>query len=879
METAMNRIFKIIYNCARGLYMVGSENLRTHAGKTAAAVAAIALCSSAFAADPFKYTGDRWYGLGCWGDTDQEYSSVNIQLNTNEDDLAGIALGSTRLDVTNKNSPSVVKVNGLSSPAVMRGISLFDDGNGSASISFAGNLEVRLDGKAGNAYGIAFWDGSRGEFSATGITVTGQGYQASGLMLDGNSSASFSGDFTVDASGYSDMNIGVDLLDGKAVFEGIADITAKGGEHAWGVVANNRSVVRADDMNVYVSEASVQGIGIHLFDNSRLTAHDIQIMVDSAAPAGIAVTDGSLLNADSAIVSVTDTAATGQGADGFAVSERDSFVNLKRVQVTVAGNGDEQNGFRVSSGGMLNIEESAIVEAKTAATVDAGTLTIQKDFYARFLEESRLHAESDGKIAINEAGEGTVQFKGYSDLTSSSGNRILVNLAGPASYWDVTRDSRLTDLRLSGGTLNMSHISGFQTVTTRDLGGNSGLVKADTDFSTGETDKLVITGTASGQHGILVASSGTATVEETQYIVSDASGNATFTLANPGGKIDAGVYLYELSSRNAAEGPTEWYLTRATGKDNTPERTPTAEAVLAMASAGAQNALYQNSLMDVRKRLGEVRDGVRDGLWASFAGWKDTLSGYESARFRQEAYSLRLGLDHAINENWLVGADFNAVITDQKTHGNNGRASGDADSQGVNLYATWTHENGTYADFVATLDRYGQEIRTNMLDGRETKGKYHNWGYGLSVEAGRKFDRLGNDKTWFIEPQAQLSWYRVNGDTFQMDNGMRVKQDDADSLTGRLGVVAGRDLELEGNRKGQYYLKAGVNHEFAGNQKVNLNGIRFEENDIMGTRFYYGAGMDWELDKNTKVYGQIEREEGSHYTKEIEVRIGMKYIF
>ena len=37
--------------------------------------------------------------------------------------------------------------------------------------------------------------------------------------------------------------------------------------------------------------------------------------------------------------------------------------------------------------------------------------------------------------------------------------------------------------------------------------------------------------------------------------------------------------------------------------------------------------------------------------------------------------------------------------------------------------------------------------------------------------------------------------------------------------------------------------------------------------------------MDWELDKNTKVYGQIEREEGSHYTKEIEVRIGMKYIF
>lgn len=193
----------------------------------------IALCSSAFAADPFEYTGSRWYGMRYWQDTDQKYSSVDILLNTNEDDLAGIVLGSTRLDVTDKNSPSVVTVNGLSSPTVMRGISLFDDGSGSASISFAGNLGVHLDGKADSAYGIAFWDGSRGEFSATGITVTGQGNQASGLLLD-NSFASFSGDFTVDASGYSDMNIGVDLLGGQAVFKGIADITAKGGEHAWG---------------------------------------------------------------------------------------------------------------------------------------------------------------------------------------------------------------------------------------------------------------------------------------------------------------------------------------------------------------------------------------------------------------------------------------------------------------------------------------------------------------------------------------------------------------------------------------------------------------------------------------------------------------------
>ena len=112
-----------------------------------------------------------------------------------------------------------------------------------------------------------------------------------------------------------------------------------------------------------------------------------------------------------------------------------------------------------------------------------------------------------------------------------------------------------------------------------------------------------------------------------------------------------------------------------------------------------------------------------------------------------------------------------------------------------------------------------------------------------------------------------------------MDNGMRVKQDDADTLTGRLGLVAGRDLELEGNRKGQYYLKAGIYHELSGEQKIALNEIPFEEDRMMGTRFYCGAGLDWELDKTTKVYGQIEREDGDRYTKEFEFHLGLKRSF
>ncbi|WP_416143527.1 autotransporter domain-containing protein [Oxalobacter aliiformigenes] len=68
------------------------------------------------------------------------------------------------------------------------------------------------------------------------------------------------------------------------------------------------------------------------------------------------------------------------------------------------------------------------------------------------------------------------------------------------------------------------------------------------------------------------------------------------------------------------------------------------------------------------------------------------------------------------------------------------------------------------------------KICVHTFDGQETRGKYHNWGYSLPAEIGRKFAQPGNDKTWFIELQAQLSWYHVRRDHFSMNNGMRIKE-------------------------------------------------------------------------------------------------------
>lgn len=182
---------------------------------------------------------------------------------------------------------------------------------------------------------------------------------------------------------------------------------------------------------------------------------------------------------------------------------------------------------------------------------------------------------------------------------------------------------------------------------------------------------------------------------------------------------------------------------------------------------------------------------------------------------------------------------------------------------------------GIYTDTVAPFDHYQQKITTSMLDGRGVS-KVNNFGLGLSAEVGKKF---GLTKDFFVEPQAQLAYYWIKGKDFSMSNGMKVEQDDFNSWVGRLSLVAGKDFkDAEGNTKGQVFVKGGVKQQFAGKQKLYANSIQFKD-ELKGTSGYYGLGYEANPNKKVSLYGSLERENGKHYTKEIEVLLGLRYKF
>lgn len=487
---------------------------------------------------------------------------------------------------------------------------------------------------------------------------------------------------------------------------------------------------------------------------------------------------------------------------------------------------------------------------------------------------------------------------------ATKNNPFVVNLTGP----EKSQSSTLPYQKLHVTNLAGTGVVQFNLRFDDKNGTSSGVQNG--------RDALVVHN-GEGNHTLYVQYLGDQSSEEPEslrnsWLVLDNSQQADFKLANEGGTVDIGIYKYSLAvEKDTSEigGGIQgnyWYLKRGVSPDTNPDNptppapggddgpfTPAADTELSF--AGSQRYLHWSDLQDLRKRLGEVRYGCQDGAWARGIFQKDLTDGTEGASgLKQTYYGVNFGFDHLINvserQMSLLGLSFNVGRAKQRTRSNN-NGRGDTDRYGINGYATWALNSGEYADFVLSADYFRQDISTKANDIKQT-GKYNTFGLGASIEVGKQFSFESRDLSWgpwyrhtWIEPQLQLSYYWLSGKKYKLSNkGLKVNIKDDDSLIGRAGLVIGTKWNYGENygsidkRFVQAYIKGGVKHDFLGNYKVSLNDQIFSK-DIGKTTGYYGVGLDWQAAGSTRFYMQLEREHGSHYTKEYEVSVGMKYQF
>lgn len=637
---------------------------------------------------------------------------------------------------------------------------------------------------------------------------------------------------------------GGDTLPGEGARMHIVDSTIKGVQRAIMVSQGSELSVQGSTIIAEYDPETPYNFAIQQLD-STVRLHNSSVL---GGTNGVGIF--SYRNADEQTTNqlyLSNTRVEGEHGAAIRVDHEESYGKPLTADIVIA------NGST-----LFGADGKLISAGHNSQGDDAITLNVVVD-NSQLEGDFDFHDRVDSDVTITNGGSLTGRIIGADKLTLSD-----------QGTWRLVEDSAIGDLTMAGGIVDIHGTASQGTWHTLDVAklSGEGTFAMHADLVSGEGDKLNVSDRdATGNYQLAVQNTGREGGVETHELVSQAGGDAAFSLV--GDKVDAGVYTYVLKSSGEAGGEQSWYLER------TGEVSPGTEAVIGVHSAlptvwlGEQTAL--------RTRMGELRfaDGDTGGAWARTYGSRINARPTVGTGYSQDQWGVLAGADGVVSRNanghWLVGG-MAGVSSNQLRFDTGSRGS--IDSHTAGLYATWLGNNGFYVDTVAKYNRYTSEINVRMSDGTPSKGDFASHGFGASVEVGRMFT-LPNQ--WFVEPFAQVAGMWAGGSDFTLDNGMHAETTATRSVLGTLGVNVGKTFETT---KGTFrpYAKLAVAHELIGSNSVTVNGIEMK-NDISGTRFEVGAGVAAQMAKRLQVYVDGSYSVGTRVDKPWGVNVGARYQF
>ena len=385
---------------------------------------------------------------------------------------------------------------------------------------------------------------------------------------------------------------------------------------------------------------------------------------------------------------------------------------------------------------------------------------------------------------------------------------VTLNLTNNTT-WDLVDNSEVTDLHLNNSAVSLTNTNApYTTLTiTGNLTG-SGTFNLNTNIAENKSDKIVVQGTAEGNHKIGVTNQGANVANGKVTLVETNGGNAAFSLTNPNNRVDLGAYQYFLTkegnnwvlanSKNAVT-PTPPVAPVTPSKPvvtpSKPVVTPSNPVVppavlpstpllsdLANAQVSlrqAQLLLVENDLSGIHQRLGEVKNGEKGNVWVRNVNSRQKLAALstgesETSGFKQNVHSLQVGADAAVTDNLRVGGFVGRSQANVDFNGHYG--DGKVRSNSVGLYAAYLADNGIYVDNIVKYSR----LHANS----DYTEKRHYNAYTISSELGKRFS-LAND--WTITPQTQLAWTHISS---------QENEDSLSSVYSRIGLRVAKGFAL-----------------------------------------------------------------------------------
>ena len=122
-----------------------------------------------------------------------------------------------------------------------------------------------------------------------------------------------------------------------------------------------------------------------------------------------------------------------------------------------------------------------------------------------------------------------------------------INLSMSNSQWRFNKSSTLNNLDANSSEITFTPTSEYKILTIKDNLTGSSTFNLNTNIAENKNDKIVVKGTAEGNHKIGVTNQGANVANGKVTLVETNGGNAAFSLTNPNNRVDLGAYQYFLT--------------------------------------------------------------------------------------------------------------------------------------------------------------------------------------------------------------------------------------------------------------------------------------------------------------------------------------------
>ncbi|EAO1522129.1 fibronectin-binding autotransporter adhesin ShdA [Salmonella enterica] len=617
------------------------------------------------------------------------------------------------------------------------------------------------------------------------------------------------------------------------------------------------------------------------------------------------------------------TATSATPAHGtFTLSAGDSF-EVTSVLGDKTGNGDWDGKSLTKLGaGKLTLSGANTYSGDT--NVQEGTL---------WLTGAGTIGEVGSQQAVNVASDATF---GGSNGTTVNGK---VTNEGTLVFGDSEETGAI--FTLNGDLINMGTITSGSSSSTPgntlyvdgDYTGNGGSLYLNTVLGDDDsaTDKLVITGDASGTTDLYINGIGDGAQTTNGIEVVDVGGVSTsdaFVLKN---EVNAGLYTYRLYWN---ESDNDWYLASKaqsddddSGGDDTPsdggddggnvtppddggdggnvtppddggdggDVTPPddggdvapqyrADIGAYMGNQWMARNLQMQTLYD---REGSQYRNADGSVWARFKAGKAESEAVSGNIDMDSNYSqFQLGGDILAwgngQQSVTVGVMASYINADTDSTGNRGAdgsqftSSGNVDGYNLGVYATWFADAQTHSGaYVDSWYQYGF-YNNSVESGDAGSESYDSTANAVSLETGYRYDiALSNGNTVSLTPQAQVVWQNYSADSVKDNYGTRIDGQDGDSWTTRLGLRVDGKLYKGSRTVIQPFAEANWLHT-SDDVSVSFDDATVKQ-DLPANRAELKVGLQADIDKQWSVRAQVAGQTGSNDFGDLNGSLNLRY--